>query len=482
MSSNDSGWFGINKLRSWFPKWQWASDLGMRRFYANQIFNSDTPVLINKEDLLTPAQDCPHLQLAIAKKCEMFANGEWKCYLESDTELENPILDDDGLRLLNNPNPLQSREDFLWQYMFYKEVFSNNFIYANRGSILAQPKVLWHLPSDLMKIKLTGKIFDQYELEGIIKNFLLCYMGLEKPYAVKDIIYHATNFSLTEGMGLSKIPGLNYPISNIMASLKSRNIIMSKKGMIGIMSNEGKNTMGGVAPLQAGEQERIEKAFAQDRGLYGDRENIIITQSSVRWNATSFPVRDLMLHESDEMDFQTICDRIDIDRRCFSGTKDATYENKAQAIKGTYQNSIQPCADSFANIMTKKLAPEGRKYILDYKWLPIMGEDELQEANEEKIETERLDILHKAGIISAEQYAELAGVDFGGDGIIKLNSAKNEIGGGKTNDQLGKIPLALQQLALARERANTAGDTALSKQLSEAMDSLTNQLMNSVID
>ena len=60
-----------------------------------------------------------------------------------------------------------------------------------------------------------------------------------------------------------------------------------------------------------------------------------------------------------------------------------------------------------------------------------MGEDELQEANEEKIETERLDILHKAGIISAEQYAELAGVDFGGDGIIKSNSAKNEIGGGQ---------------------------------------------------
>jgi hypothetical protein len=44
-----------------------------------------------------------------------------------------------------------------------------------------------------------------------------------------------------------------------------------------------------------------------------------------------------------------------------------------------------------------------------------------------------------------------------------------DAGGGNLDDNLGKIPLGLQQLALARERANTAGDKALSKALGKKM-------------
>jgi len=415
--AHDSSNFRDSFFGGLFRRWQWAKDTTLNRIFQNQIFDSATPELVvNKDDLLTPINDCPHLGLAIAKKCEMFANGEWKCVSVDDDEKEFP--DDEGLKLLNKPNPLQSREDFLWQYMFYREGFANNFIYAPRGSVLVKPKTLWHLPSERMKIKLTGKMFDQYELDGIVKYFKLCYGGYEKQYDVKDVIYHATNWSFQDGMGRSKIPGLNYPISNIMASLKTRNIISVKKGMIGILSNEAKDAVGNI-PMSDPDRERIEKQFDNDRGLYGGREKIIISQSAVRWNPTSFPVRDLMLHEGDEMDFQTICDSIGIDRRVFSGTKDATYENKKQATIGTYQNDIQPIADSFAGMITAKIADPGRKYILDYSWLPIMGEDELQEAQEEKLETERLSIMLRDGVISHETYAELADVPMTGSKMIQ---------------------------------------------------------------
>lgn len=45
-------------------------------------------------------------------------------------------------------------------------------------------------------------------------------------------------------------------------------------------------------------------------------------------------------------------------------------------------------------------------------------------------------------------------------------------GGGKLEDDLGKIPLALQQLALARERAITANDTTLANLLGKKMKEL----------
>lgn len=52
----------------------------------------------------------------------------------------------------------------------------------------------------------------------------------------------------------------------------------------------------------------------------------------------------------------------------------------------------------------------------------------------------------------------------------------DNLGGVSNNDTLGKIPLALQQLALARERANTAGDTVLSNKLGDKIEELLKEI------
>ena len=59
-----------------------------------------------------------------------------------------------------------------------------------------------------------------------------------------------------------------------------------------------------------------------------------------------------------------------------------------------------------------------------------------------------------------------------------LQLITGDAGGSVEIDSLGKIPLALQQLALARERANTANDMDLSKSLSDAMDKLLFKLIS----
>lgn len=45
-------------------------------------------------------------------------------------------------------------------------------------------------------------------------------------------------------------------------------------------------------------------------------------------------------------------------------------------------------------------------------------------------------------------------------------------GGAVMNDSTGKIPLALQQLALARTRAQESGDSALAKIIGDKMEEL----------
>lgn len=61
--------------------------------------------------------------------------------------------------------------------------------------------------------------------------------------------------------------------------------------------------------------------------------------------------------------------------------------------------------------------------------------------------------------------------------LIEYNNAKMaEVGPPDDEDSTGKLPLALQQLALARERANTAGDIDLSNKLGAKIDELLSKI------
>ena len=502
MSSQNSGWFGLNKIRSWWSNWQWSRDPTFQRFFNTTFFNSSTPVLIDSgtQNIIKVYQDCPHLRAVIDKRGEFFANGQWKCYAITDTELETPIEDDEGLKLLKKPNVFQSGEDLLKDYLFYKDLYANNFLYQLNGSALTLPRALWNLDSQWMEIDFTGKFYDQIELSGIIKRFALCHSGVKQYYDVKDVMYKPERFSITDGRGMSKVPTLQLPISNIIAALKTRNILSVNKGMIGFISSEGKDVVGPIA-LKSDQRKMIEDTFADDTNLYSENAKIKITNVPTKWNPTSYPTKDLALFEEIEDDFNTILACYGLRREIFPTTNGSTFENQKEAEKSTYMSTIQPEADAFAAMITTMLKGEERKrkYVLTYDWLPIMSTDKLKDEQTLTAKAQRLDIMLLNGTISHEAYAEAMGVKMTGDkkilGVVStrhmmdMTDPENPVlsnmgsGGGKqTNDQLGKIPLALQQLALARERANTAGDTALSKQLSDAMDSLTNQLMNSVIE
>lgn len=411
---------GMDFFSNLFTKWQWKRDPFFQRVHNGAMVGTDTPQIdIDCDDSIAAYEDCPHLRAVIDKKAEMFANGEWKCVAIEDETQEFP--DDPGLKLLKKPNPLQSMEDFLFQASFFKSLFSNNFIYKLQGSSFVAPKVMWHLPSDQIKLKLKNMqtFYDQTELNSIIDKFVLCQAGFIKEYDVNDVIYKAENFSFREGKGLSKIPSLKLPVNNLMASLKTRNVMTVNFGVKGFISSEGKDVVGPVG-IKATEKELIEKEFEKDSNLYSTKPKVKIVNVPTKFNSMSAPIKDMLLLESEEADFKTICALFGMRKDIFPFTAGSTFENQIQAEKGTYHSTIFQDADSFAGVMTEALKPgPGKKYILCYDWLPIMKEDAKSEAETSKIETDRMSILYDKGIISPEAWAEMEDVKYTGDGITK---------------------------------------------------------------
>lgn len=401
--------------------WQWTRDrfFTPRTVYAT-TYGTDTPTIeIDCEDAMTAYLDCPHLRAAVDKKAEMFANGEWKCVDVNDEEKEYP--DDPGLAILNNPNPLESREDFLFKASFFKSLLSSNFMYPVRGSVLVLPKAIWHLPSDMMKIKMKNmnSFFDQTEISQVIDKFILCYNGMEKKYDPKEIIYKAENFSFKDGKGLSKIPSLKLPVNNLVASLKTRNVLTVNFGAKGITCADGKDVVGPTA-IKAEDKKAIEEQLASDSNLYSSASKMKISSSPIKFVQISGNMNDMKLTEGETADFMSICAVLGMKKDIFPFVEGSTYENQREAEKGTYQSTIMQDADSFAGIMTKALNPgKNRKYILSYDWLPVMQEDEKSKQEADNIKAKKNEILYLNGIISAEDFAASMGVAMTGDGQIK---------------------------------------------------------------
>jgi hypothetical protein len=390
------------------------------------MYGTDNPVIeIDCNNSMTAYLDCPHFREVIDKKADMLSNGEWKCVSIDDEEKE--FKDDPGLKLLRKPNPFQAENDFLWQSSFFKNLFSNNFIYKPQGSVFVLPKMMWHLPSDEMKIKFKNMqtFYDQYELSGMIDSFLLCQGATTKPYDVKDMIFKAENFSFKEGKGTSKVPSLKLPINNLVASLRTRNVLSVNFGVRGILSHDDKDIHGAL-PVKQTDKDIVNEQLSADHNLYSGQSKMKISSRPVRFTQVSGNINDMKLLESEEQDFKIIAAMFGMPKDIFPFTSGATFENQQQAKKGAYEDTIIPEADSFAQAITEALNPgKGRKYILSFDHLRILKEDELKEAQSDKTEIEGLSIAYRDGIISAEEYAKAMGTKLTGDGQIKQPRTTN---------------------------------------------------------
>jgi len=208
-----------------------------------------------------------------------------------------------------------------------------------------------------------------------------------------------------------------------------------ERGAEGILSNESQAD-GGAIPLGKEERDRIEREMQRSYGIFDGQKRKIITNSSLKWQPMTFPIKDLMLLECIESDFQTICAAYGADRDIFPSTKGATFENKNNGVKSTYQNTIQPQADDLMSILNAAfgLEKQGLYLVADYSYLPVLQEDEQQKEAAKKTKIEYLAMALNDAVIDVNEYRAELGLE------PKMDSGKEEI----ISDKLLNAQLALR--------------------------------------
>lgn len=352
----------------------------------------------------------PQLKAVVDRKASMFSNMELKLIdIKTGQVIEDPKL----MKLLQNPNPLQSQNEWLRDYKQQHQVYGNQFMYKNKPSnISTYPVTLVNISPFYMKPVLSGKLFDQIRIEDIITGYELVNAGVIQTFDPTTIMFTKINDLDNPILGMSPVVALKLPLTNTQLAYEYRNVIMGEKGAIGILSNDSKDSMGNIA-MSKKERRELEAQYRKGYGIKSEQSKVILTDASLNWQPMTYPTRDLLLFEEVDANQLAIIDAFGMNVNLFSN-KNATFENVKQSIIQVYQDTIIPEADLFTQALGQfLLLPEGQRLVASYDHLAIMKENKLKGMQSiESVVRSLTDSVH-AGLITATQAENILANELG---------------------------------------------------------------------
>ena len=391
-----------------------------REYYKTPKLPNQTQILTGEAQFLNPDtwnahnifMTTPQLYAVINRRGYLLASGVWRHYKAGKDGKPVEILNSPAVKLLENPNPLVKGNDLIRQWNENRCVFGNNYEYILKAfNNQDLPDQLTNIDPTTVAIKTSGKYYKQTKIEDII----LYYEVFEKGNSVaidkletKEVNHTRIINALNAIKGESPMIPIHMPISNIRASYQFRNVIMTKKGALGLLTNASKDSSGAI-PLSDTERKRIDKEYQRQFGIDKDQQQILMTNASLTWQSMSFPTKDMMLFEEVDEDFLTIIDNYGMNVNLFSRTKGSTFENLNEGMKQAYQSTIIPEAEELAmNRSTQfNLLEKGEFLELCYAHIPVLQENRKENAEILERKANTIKTLSEVGMYSSEDIKRL---------------------------------------------------------------------------
>lgn len=367
------------EITAFIPDWIKSIFRSRDGFVINTQMGQKGPVWIDVNKPYEMYTTIPQLKAVVDRRAAMYATGMPRL---RNIETGEIIDDPEFSKLFNNPNPLQSMNDFLINGKQQKLVYGNQFIYKNKASSLSRyPASLFNIAPRYVQPDLTGKVFDQVDISKIIKGYIVeAAPGERKVYRTDEIIWSKATSIDDALFGESPIRSLKFPLSNIKQAYEFRNVVLGAPAGIGILSNEAGKDISGSIPMTPQQEKDLNEAFSETWGIGKGKRKIRITSAGVKWSPMGYPLKDMLTFEEIDADMMTICDAYGMNRYLFSSN--TTYENLQSGIKQTYQDTIIPDADNDTQLWTKELGlPEGVEIFMDYSHVAILKKDATVDTN-----------------------------------------------------------------------------------------------------
>lgn len=326
---------------------------------------------------------CSPLAGVIDRLAEADSNGIVKFVDQNNTYVKNinkiPYLKRiSGLFL--KPNPRQTWDDFDNEQIVLCKIFGYCPVFCLRpeGMDTSYTKYMFNINPFLAQPETNiGVDILSDDNNNPIKLWRINLFGTSYEFPAEDVILVKDGMidstRLNAGLPISKIAGLDYFISNICAAMEADNVLLKKKGPLGVFSYDAKPDMAGWQPMTTKVQDEVQQDLKR-YGMTWAQLQYIVSRVPIKWNSMSFNVQELMTKETVRQGIEGICDRLGYPAELMSG-KNATYENRNSAEKFLYQNNIIPFSNRRMSVYNNFFGLNDYKIKLDYNHLPVLQED-----------------------------------------------------------------------------------------------------------
>lgn len=393
----------------------WFKDLWSGNNFGRFIFKwlNTTPVFNTYADDLkkiTAVFKNPALLKVFALQCDLFSLAQIKVVDKNGKE----IPDDPAGKLLDAPNPMQNRTQFLWDFMFWN-MLGNDYCYVdskiaeklnNKLYFLEPQKLDW--PTQMQKNS------DKLILSA---SSLTDMLNTQIPYRyndgslikipLKQIIFMS---DLTNGVGNffkgpSRIDALYKIIANSEASLDAKNINTRMSGQFMVSGKQDPENITQL-PLSGDEKESIEGTISTDKPVTAVKSMIDIKRFVDN-------MANLKLDDSFLADYYLIGTMYGIPRDVLEAYQSSTYENQEKARASHVSYTLQPKGEDFMSALGKYFGynADGRTIKISWSHLPFMQVFEAEKAKTQKDKSVAFANFLNAGV-SLDEVNGFLGTDF----------------------------------------------------------------------
>lgn len=382
---------------NWFKKIFGLGTLDDLMVYANSQINGTAKYNDYSSDTqkLQAVFTNPALLKVIALQCDLFSLGEIYVYKDGAK-----IEDDAFLEMIKKPNHFQYKSQFLWDIMFWNMI-GNTYNYCeskiidpdNNLYILENNKI--EFPDEMIVNK--DKIILSKAAKNKIDNLRIKYLYADGTgdYLKWGNIIHMPDLTNGAGnwfRGPSRIDSLFKIISNSEASMDALNINIRYSGRFMVAGQADPENVSQM-PMSETEKRDIETKVNGPKTVHAVKSMIDIKRFVEN-------IANLKLDEIGLNQYFLIGTAYGIPKDVLEAFNSGTYENQEKARGAFVSYCLQPKGKLFFESHASFFGYDeiGKSIVIDWEHLPFMQVFAKERAETEKIKSESLINLMKAGV------------------------------------------------------------------------------------
>lgn len=332
---------------------------------------------------------CPTLQSIIQKKGEGLVNGKLIAVDPITEKAKSSDAFNKAMKVLSRPNALMNRSTFEMYINACINVYGIAYVYKVIPDGMNNVTGLVPIPNNTItpQYKTSVNVADPTQLSNLVEAYTINILGMPLLLRGEDakLIHEirGSSINLTSGYEYkpySRIDSLRVPITNIVASMESRNQIIVKRGAEGIISPKASGDQTGT---YIGIDPKIKAQMQEEYAQYGYLDGqwkTILAQIPLDYTPITRNVAQLGLFEGENSDKRTVALAYNMPAPIIGLPDEAKYNTFSEAQRQMYEGAVIPDASIISQAYDEIFKAEGFKFYYDFSHLACFQKSEMDRA------------------------------------------------------------------------------------------------------